>query len=219
MKLPSRFSRRPAASLLLLGAAVGLWCVFLLRADRIEMQNGDRYTGKVLSVDSESVSLQNESLGKVRIPRARISAVIIGTPGANAQPSPASPSVPETNGVTPFPGSTNLVPSGAAALTTNSAVVRQVQQQLLGNAGPEAQKKFTELLGGFLSGKLTVEDIRAEARSIGEQVRAVKGDLDPEQAAKVDGYLAILDRFLKETAPGGVSSTNPSTLRPTSPPR
>lgn len=183
------------------------------------MQNGDRYTGKVLSVDSESVSLQNESLGKVRIPRARISAVIIGTPGANAQPSPASPSVPETNGVTPFPGSTNLVPSGAAALTTNSAVVRQVQQQLLGNAGPEAQKKFTELLGGFLSGKLTVEDIRAEARSIGEQVRAVKGDLDPEQAAKVDGYLAILDRFLKETAPGGVSSTNPSTLRPTSPPR
>ena len=59
--------------------------------------------------------------------------------------------------------STNI----AAALRngTNAATIEQVRQQMLAGADPAANQKYNEMLGGLMSGKLSVNDIRAQART------------------------------------------------------
>src|SRR5882724_6940404 len=47
-------------------------------ADQIEMQNGDRYAGKVLTLSSNSVVLQSEVLGTVTLPREKIATIALG---------------------------------------------------------------------------------------------------------------------------------------------
>ena len=71
-------------------------------------------------------------------------------------------------------------------------LIRQVQKQFLTDAGPEANKKFDELLSGLMSGKLTVDDLRAEARSAADQLRALKRDPGEDSSFAADAYLAIL---------------------------
>ena len=44
----------------------------LAQADVVECDNGDRYHGKVLSMDEKKVVLKNEITGTLNIPRARI---------------------------------------------------------------------------------------------------------------------------------------------------
>ena len=87
-------------------------------------------------------------------------------------------------------------------------LIQQVQTQFLSEASPEAKDKFNELVGGLLSGKLTVNDIRAQAQAAADQVRAAKRDGGDNAGLALDGYLAILDQFLSETAPAGGSATN-----------
>src|SRR5437868_2582255 len=50
-----------------------------LHADQLEMQNGDRYVGKVLSLNSNVVVLQSEVLGTVNLPRGKVTAITLGT--------------------------------------------------------------------------------------------------------------------------------------------
>src|SRR6266702_4560980 len=52
---------------------------FELRADQVETQSGDRYVGKVLSVNADTLVLQSEVLGTVRLPRAKVAQIILGT--------------------------------------------------------------------------------------------------------------------------------------------
>ena len=86
-----------------------------------------------------------------------------------------------------------------------------MQKQFLSGAGPEANNKFNELLGGLMSGKLSVDDIRAEAKSAADQLRALKREGGEEAGFATDAYLAILDHFLKETAPSGSATNAPGT--------
>jgi hypothetical protein len=46
-------------------------------ADQVEMQNGDRYVGKVLTLNNETLVLQNEVLGTVKLPRVKVAAIIL----------------------------------------------------------------------------------------------------------------------------------------------
>src|SRR5262245_32562736 len=126
------------------------------------------------------------------------------------------------------PGQTNL-PLLAAAPATNAGpdisaslrqlggntnFVRQVQEQYLSTAGPDANKKFDELFGGLMSGKLDVNDIRAEATTAANQIRALKRELGDDAGGPLDGYLAILESFLGGTgAPAGSSAKAGNTLR------
>ena len=65
-----------------------------------------------------------------------------------------------------------------------------------------------------MSGKLDVNDIRAEAASAANQIRALKRDLGDDAGWAMDGYLAILDTFLRETAsPTGSSAKAPDPVR------
>jgi hypothetical protein len=85
-----------------------------------------------------------------------------------------------------------------------------VQKQFLNGTGPEANAKFNELLGGLMSGKLSVEDIRTEAKAAADQLRALKRDSGEDAGFASGAYLAILDHFLKETAPSGSATNAPA---------
>jgi hypothetical protein len=164
-------------------------------ADQIEMHNGDRYVGRVLSMSTNEVMMQNEVLGTVKLPRSKIARVTVGDAAADTAQKP--------------PGVTNSpLRTAASSLKANSNVVQQVQEQYLAEASPEAKAKYNQLAGGLLSGKLSVNDIRVEAKSAAEQLRKLKADLGNDAGEEVDGYLAILESFLSETKSSGDSATN-----------
>ena len=63
------------------------------------------------------------------------------------------------------------------------------------------------MVDGLMNGKLTVNDLRAEAKSAADQLKGLKRDLGDDDSGALDGYLAILENFLRETRPGA-SATN-----------
>src|ERR1041384_7289658 len=73
-------------------------------ADQVDMQNGDHYVGKVLSVTTNTVVLQNEVLGTVNLPRARVANISLGTAGTNA--------LPKSVGASESPGAARGNPAG-----------------------------------------------------------------------------------------------------------
>ena len=174
------------------------------------MQNGDRYSGKVVSLSADTLVLQSDVAGTLRLPRSGVAQLTLGTnapttlaavPVVTNRPPPASAGV-----------QTNLAPSempGALRqLGLHTNLIQRVQTQFLSDAGPEANAKFNELLNGLMSGRLTVNDLRAEAQSAANQMRDARKELGDDAGVMIDGYLAILDHFLKETAPPPDSSTN-----------
>ena len=183
---------------------VPLWA----KGDQVEMQNGDRYVGDVLSLSTDTLVLRNEMLGTVQLPRSKVAHIGLGSvPLAGAAPL-ASPMAPKAR--VPSAASSRAGTNSPAALRqlgANTNLVRQVQKQFLAGAGPEANQKFDELLSGLMSGKLTVEDLRAQAQSAADQLRELKRQGGEDAGVAADTYLAILDHFLKETAPSG-SATN-----------
>src|SRR5437868_1859875 len=93
-----------------------LWAALMLprslRADQIEMVNGDRYVGQVVSLGPETLVVQSEVLGTLKLPRSRI---------ANINLSSASGARSTTNEVrlprfsTVLPGSNSLAKASPAA--------------------------------------------------------------------------------------------------------
>ena len=178
-----------------------------LCADQIEMQNGERYLGKVLLLTNDVLIVQSEVLGTVRLPRSKVAAITLGQAATNVTRSTAvtlqRPSITghATNGTADI--STALRQLGAK---TN--FIQQVQEQLLSSAGPEANAKYNEMVSGLMSGQLNLGDIRAQASSAANQLRTLKRDMGDDAGWAVDGYLTILDSFLRETASQGKASTN-----------
>ena len=211
-------------------ATVGVGCALLfaalvlfstvgpLRADQVELQNGDRYTGHVLSLNTNTVVLQNEMLGTLRLPRAKVAVITLGAgQGTNSHPVLLPANVqPPAPAASPANVATNLSPA-LRSLGANSNLIQQVQKQFLAGAGDDANSKFNELLGGLMSGKLSVEDIRAQAKAAADQLRALQRESGEDAGLATSAYLAILDRFLKETEPSAGSATNAPT--PSAPPK
>ena len=198
----------------LLGYAVAILflATICLRADQVEMHNGDRYQGTVLSLDTNTLVLRSTVLGTVNLPRGEVALITLDPGGATNFPraasankrQPAASSIAITNGITDL--SAPLRQLGA-----NTNFIEQVRAEFLADAGPEANNKFNAMVGGLLSGRLTVNDIRAEAKSAADQLKELKRDLGEDAGGSLDGYLAILENFLRETAPPpGVSATNVS---------
>jgi hypothetical protein len=162
-----------------------LWCLggAALRADQVEMLNGDVYAGRVLSMDTTTLTLQSEVLGTIKLPRTKVSTVRLG---ATPTPAKTKPAAPEKGTNAP---PLTVLPKGATNATAD---------QLLEGATPEARAKFNSMVSGLLTGKMSSNDIRAEAKSIAEQVRAMRGDLGEESGGMLDSYLAILDNFIAE---------------------
>jgi hypothetical protein len=123
----------------------------------------------------------------------------VSAPGGQVGATP----VALTNGVVDL--SSSLRQLGA-----NTNFIELVRAQFLGTAGSEANTKFDAMVGGLMSGKLTVNDIRTEAKSAADQLKQLKSELGEDGGWAVDGYLTILESFLRETAPPSVSVTNAS---------
>jgi len=180
--------RRTFLPVLLLSVAVVI--SQLARADQIEMQNGDRYHGKVLSLTNDLMVLQSEILGTVTIPRAKIARIALGASATNSVNSSPKPLAASTNS-----GATALASLRKAGAADDA---EKVKQQFLGDADPAAKAKFDQMLGDLMSGKMTIADLRVEAKSAADQLRGLKKELGPEADATLDTYLTVLENFLRE---------------------
>ena len=193
----------------LLFVSSGIFFIFVaapwLRADHVEMQNGDRYFGKVLSVSADTVTLESEMLGKINVPRKKVASLAFGT---NAAAPKAATNVAQISVPTNPPTAVSLaVLAGTNAdlsaairnLDANTNFIRQIREQMLAGS-PEAASNYDDMVTGLMNGKLNLDDLRREAKSSADQLRALKRDLGPEAGGSLDAYLDVLDNFLNETA-------------------
>jgi hypothetical protein len=199
-------------SLVVMAAPLFFLAMFWLRADQVEMQNGDRYLGTVLSLDTNTLALHSAVLGKVNLPRGQVAFITLGPGGATnvLRSASATKREPTASSITITNGTADLS-APLRQLGANTNFIEQIRAQFLADAGPEANNKFNAMLGGLLSGRLTVNDIRSEAKSAADQLKELKRDLGEDGGGAFDGYLAILENFLRDTAPSpGVATTNVS---------
>jgi hypothetical protein len=185
------------------------WSVASSRADQVVMQNGDTLNGKVLSVTTNALVLQNDNLGDLTLPRSKVGNIIFGTGTATG----SSPMATTTNSLVrqPVTSPTNSVSDLSAAfrgIRDQTNLIHQVQSKILGSASPEATDKFNELLDGLSTGKIDLNDLRQQAQSAADQLHSLKKELGPGASDEVDSYLAILNNFLQETAPINVATNS-----------
>jgi hypothetical protein len=182
-----------------------------LRADQVEMQNGDRYLGKIISVNTNTVVLQSEVLGTVTLPRNKIAGLTLGS-GASTNLPPIAANGQLHPPLVP-PATAPRIPVATKKAGAEKSVIQQVESQYLSEATPEVRQKFNQMAGGLLTGRLTVNDIRKEAKSAADQLRALRGDAG-DDTGMIDSYLAILDSFLKESPLPGGAVTNAAASPP-----
>jgi hypothetical protein len=179
---------------------------FNLRADQVVMQNGDRYNGKVLSVSPTNVVLQSDVLGVVNLQRAQVANVAMGLSTAT-NPAPVTASA-KTN-------SSADLSAAIRQLGTQSNLVNQVRAQILATANPEANQQFDRMLSDLGTGKMSIADLRAQARSAADQLREFEKEAGDDASGTVGLYLSILDGFLAETeSPVNAVTNKPVRTRP-----
>jgi len=186
-----------------LGSALAV--AFHARADQVVMQNGDRYNGNILSVSTTNVVLQSDVLGVVNLSRSKVANVVMASSAATNSPQLIASA--RTN-----PASD--MSAAVRQLGTQSNLVRQVQAQFLATANPEANAKFSQMLNDLNTGKMTLGDLRAEARSAAEQLRALEKEAGDDTSGVVSMYLSVLDGFLAETESASGGLTNRPAPRP-----
>lgn len=196
----TKFGRLTILTFLLL-TAPALW------ADQVVMENGDMLSGRVVAMNTNVLVLQNENFGAVAIPRTKITSIVFGVTKAAAA----------TNGIAArslAAAQTNSISDLAAearSIRGQSNLIQQVESQYLNSAGPDAVNKFNELLDGLSTGKIDMNGLRAQAQSTADQLRQLTNGMDSDVMEEANGYLSILDGFLKETAPanGATNSATP----------
>jgi hypothetical protein len=186
------------------------------RADVLEMQNGDRYSGQVLAVSAEAVVLKSEILGRITVPRGKVATVTFSTSGSAAAKAPENLAVPEVTKALSAPspsiivGHTNAdLPGVFRQLGGDTNAVSQVRQQFL-TGSPEAAAKYDEMVNGLLNGQLNLADLRRQAQASAQQIRDLQHQLAPETDETLDAYLKILDTFVNDAGAGdGKTASSP----------
>src|SRR5258705_457188 len=67
--------------LVVMAAVMFFLATIWLRADQVEMQNGDRYLGTVLSLDTNTLVFHSAVLGTVHLPRGHFALITLGPGG------------------------------------------------------------------------------------------------------------------------------------------
>ncbi|HEX4646775.1 MAG TPA: hypothetical protein VH598_14320 [Verrucomicrobiae bacterium] len=203
--------------LLLLAGAVSA-PLFQARADVLELTNGDHYTGTIISVTRTNVEFKSEIQGLLKLPRDKVAVMTLHNssvpkPGAAiSQPAPPAPTLIQTNTPSPVTGQGNAMLEQMRRQGVDPKIVSQVQEQILGKSSPEATQKFNELLSGYMTGKISVDDIRSQARNAVQDIQNAKKELGAGEAGEMlDGYLAILQQFLRESDP---PTSSPASVSP-----
>jgi len=187
-------------------------------ADQVNMQNGERYIGKVVTLTNETIVVQSDVLGILKVPRNKIATITFGT---NA----LAPNIHTPTAATGSPQQPAAANSSADLTTAinqlraNPNAMQQVQQQMLAGADPKATEMFNQMMGGLMNGSLNVDDIRRQAKSAADQLRAAKKELGDDAGFAVDGYLAVLDNFLRETTSTSTGGATNAVASPAAPKR
>jgi hypothetical protein len=209
--------------LTILGLTITAAAVAFAKADSLDLINGDHYQGKVVSMTQSNLEFQSEMLGRITLSREKVAHISLGDAAILTTPKPATNTLAQHVGPSLIlEGKHNLSP---AAAPQNDAVIQQmrqqgldpklvtqVQEQVFGQGNPAAAAKFNELMGGLMAGSLSVADIRAQAQDSIQQIKDAKQQLGPDVGDMFDGYLAILESFVAETA------TNTTVTASTPPP-
>jgi len=169
------------------------------QADLVVMQNGDRYTGKVLSATTTNLVLQSDVLGIVTLSRAKVASVAFGT---NAVAGPLTSTLPAKSAAVAD------VSSSLRQLGAQTNLIQKVQSQFLAAAGPEANEEFGRMLNDLTTGKMTIADLRAKAKDVADQLRSLQCETDDDGGFTTGIYLSILDHFLEETGAANKATTN-----------
>jgi hypothetical protein len=204
---------RQSASFCLALAALALAAVLPLKADMVELTNGDHYRGKVVSMDANTIEFLSEIQGKVHLPRNKVAQITFGEAAAKPvartnAPAATAPSIILSG--TNAPAATTASPGAVSAEAVveqmrqqgvQPQLINQVQEQIFGKASPEASAKFEEIMNGLMSGKISVQDLRGQAQTAIQQARDAKKELGGDAGEMLDGYIAILEKFVAESAP------------------
>lgn len=169
-------------------------------ADVVFCKTGDQLHGTVVLVDEKEVKVRSEIAGELKIPREKVLSITFGNPIKVPQVATNAPSA-----------------KPAAALGTNGKVdaeaIAKVQQDFLATATPEAQAMYQDMVKGFLSGKLSVQDLRGQAQDALNQLNDLSNELGDDEISGILGsYGAILQNFLKQT--GGAVTNLPAQNEP-----
>ena len=168
-----------------------------LRADEVDMQNGDRYFGTVLSVSADTVVLKSDVLGVINVRRNMVAKLAFGAMAAT--PAAASTNRP----VAPPPAASAGTNADLAAvfreLGANTNFIGQVRQKFLAD-NPGAVSNYDAMVGGLLDGSLDLDELRRQARLAAEQLRELKRSGGSDSGIPIDAYLEVLDNFVNETA-------------------
>ena len=107
-----------AATVLLLLAAAGS-----VLGDQVELQNGDRYVGEVLSLNAKTVVLQSEVLGTLRLPRNKVAVITLGPLRPANSPALRSPTNSDAaaSAAPPARTASNATPTRSASARSSSA--------------------------------------------------------------------------------------------------
>lgn len=197
-------------SYLIIFSCFALWTAMMSRADEVVMQNGDILNGEVLSMNTNTLVLQDDNLGTVTLTRTKITTIVFGKvrpPVPWVVTSPNNPVVMHSYNAAEA-NSVSDLEAELRGIRNQTNLIQEVQAQILGSsASPEAVNKFNELLDGLSTGKIDMNELRAEAQSASEQLESFTNQMGPDGSGEAESYLSILNRFLRETATG-IGSTN-----------
>lgn len=203
----------------------GLGCLFLvanLRADRLQLANGDEIEGELLEMSGGKVKFRHPILGEFSVPRSQVHAVELGKERGGkrmmADGTEAPPETPEevidrlVNPAVDKNAVKKLEQNAKRHATPEDAVeqlrregvdakmMSQLHGMLPGFGSPKVQEHFQSRVTGLMSGSLTINDIRNEAIETRDQLKELMDELGPSGKA-LNGYYGILDGFIKKTDP------------------
>lgn len=201
------------------GLVLAAWAGLLAlpaKADLLELTNGDHYRGIVISMTQSNLEFQSEIQGLVKLPRDKVASIRFHEPVVS-HPAAMTNTPSSTNAPLISPRADSAPASQADAVVkqlrqqgVDPKLINQVQEQIFGKASPEAAQKFNETMDGLLSGKLSIQDIRGQAQNSIGQIKAARQELGDDAGEMLDGYLAILEKFVQETGPStGSTSASP----------
>ena len=185
----SRFNGFAFAS----GALLASLLVSAVRAETVELVNGDVLHGQVTLLDKKQLTIRSELLGELKIPRSQVASITL----VARKKESGSRAKQETSksGGTPEDVLRQLRTEGVDASAMSTL---KKQFPLLGTPG--VSQYVNDKLSALITGRLDLQDIRKDAVRARDQLNSLKKDLGPEANA-LNGYLSILESFIRETAP------------------
>ena len=174
-------------------------------ADSVQLTNGDSVSGKVVSLDSQSLVLKSDVLGEVKIGREKIAAILLGDrPAIPATPRAAKPETakgPVTGEPAASPQSVEDILKQIQAGGVDKGLTKSLESEFPLLSTPEVRAYFDKTVGGLISGDINIGDLRKQAIDVRNQVKDLERDLGPEATQALSGYMSILDKFIRETEP------------------